>query len=57
MVLHTGEALERDGDYYGRTVNRAARLRSIAEAALAIVDRLGPTAMGDWARTILDRVE
>lgn len=31
MVLHTGEALERDGDYYGRTVNRAARLRSIAE--------------------------
>jgi len=26
MVLHTGEALERDGDYYGRTVNRAARL-------------------------------
>jgi DNA-binding SARP family transcriptional activator len=31
MVLHTGESLERDGDYYGRTVNRAARLRSIAE--------------------------
>ena len=33
MALHTGEALERDGDYYGRTVNRVARLRSIAGAA------------------------
>ncbi len=31
MALHTGETLERDGDYYGRTVNRAARLRSIAD--------------------------
>ncbi len=26
--VHTGEAVERDGDYYGRTVNRAARLRA-----------------------------
>lgn len=37
MVLHTGEALERDGDYYGRTVNRAARLRSIAEGDRPLV--------------------
>ena len=37
MVLHTGEALERDGDYYGRTVNRAARLRSIAEGDQPLV--------------------
>lgn len=29
-ALHTGEALERDGDYYGPTVNRAARLRESA---------------------------
>ncbi|MBW3536745.1 MAG: tetratricopeptide repeat protein [Actinobacteria bacterium] len=28
MGVHTGEADFRDGDYYGRTVNRAARLRS-----------------------------
>ena len=37
MVLHTGEALERDGDYYGRTVNRAARLRSVAEGDRPLV--------------------
>jgi predicted ATPase len=28
MGLHTGEAEERDGDYFGTTVNRAARLTS-----------------------------
>ena len=30
MALHTGEAFERDGDYFGPTVNRAARLRSLS---------------------------
>ncbi|OBK40625.1 regulator [Mycobacterium sp. 1245111.1] len=33
MALHTGEAELRDGDYFGRAVNRAARLRSLAEGA------------------------
>ncbi len=28
--LHTGEAIERDGDYFGSSVNRAARLMSLA---------------------------
>ena len=37
MVLHTGETLEREGDYYGRTVNRAARLRSIADGDRPLV--------------------
>src|SRR6201995_1646223 len=31
LALHTGEAELRDGDYFGRAVNRAARLRSLAE--------------------------
>ncbi|OKH85135.1 hypothetical protein EB75_00785 [Mycobacterium sp. ST-F2] len=31
VALHTGEVELRDGDYFGRAVNRAARLRSIAE--------------------------
>ncbi|WP_431190742.1 BTAD domain-containing putative transcriptional regulator [Mycobacterium senriense] len=31
MALHTGEVELRDGDYYGRAVNRVARLRSLAE--------------------------
>jgi predicted ATPase/DNA-binding SARP family transcriptional activator len=30
IALHTGEALERDGDYYGPAVNRVARLRELA---------------------------
>jgi predicted ATPase len=30
MGLHTGEASERDGDYFGPAVNRAARIMSIA---------------------------
>jgi predicted ATPase/DNA-binding SARP family transcriptional activator/class 3 adenylate cyclase len=30
MALHTGEAEQRDGDYFGLSVNRAARLRSLA---------------------------
>ncbi len=33
LAVHTGEAVERDGDYLGPVVNRAARLRSIAGEA------------------------
>ncbi len=30
FAVHAGEAVERDGDYFGPAVNRAARLRAIA---------------------------
>ena len=30
MGLHTGETAERDGDYFGATVNRVARIMSVA---------------------------
>ncbi len=30
MGIHTGEAELRDGDYYGQSLNRAARLMSVA---------------------------
>jgi predicted ATPase len=30
MAMHTGEAEERDGDYFGTAVNRAARLMAVA---------------------------
>jgi class 3 adenylate cyclase/tetratricopeptide (TPR) repeat protein len=30
VAVHTGEAHERDGDYFGPALNRAARLRSVA---------------------------
>jgi predicted ATPase/DNA-binding SARP family transcriptional activator len=48
-ALHTGEAELRDGDYYGPTVNRAARLRAVGyggqilcsqASAQLLVDRL-----------------
>jgi class 3 adenylate cyclase/DNA-binding CsgD family transcriptional regulator len=29
IALHSGEAIERDGDYFGPAVNRAARLRTL----------------------------
>jgi DNA-binding SARP family transcriptional activator/ketosteroid isomerase-like protein len=32
MALHTGEAFERGGDYFGPALNRAARLRALASA-------------------------
>lgn len=39
MAVHTGEALERDGDYYGRTVNRVARLRGTAGPGEVLLTR------------------
>ena len=36
-ALHTGEAADRDGDYYGRVVNRAARLRALAQPGQILV--------------------
>jgi len=39
MAVHTGEASERDGDYYGRPVNRVARLRAIAEGGQILVSK------------------
>ncbi len=36
VALHTGEAEFREGDYFGRAVNRAARLRSLAEGGQTV---------------------
>ncbi len=39
VALHTGEAQQRDGDYYGGTVNRAARIRGLAAGGEILVSR------------------
>jgi class 3 adenylate cyclase/tetratricopeptide (TPR) repeat protein len=39
IAVHTGAAIERDGDYFGRVVNRAARLRGIANAGQVLLSR------------------
>ena len=42
VALHTGEVEHRDGDYFGRAVNRAARLRSLGTGGTILLS--GPTA-------------
>jgi DNA-binding SARP family transcriptional activator/tetratricopeptide (TPR) repeat protein len=42
IAVHSGEAIERDGDYFGTTVNRAARLRAAADIGDILVS--APTA-------------
>ncbi len=37
IALHTGEAQARDGDYFGPTVNRCARLRSAAHGGQVVL--------------------
>lgn len=37
IALHTGECELRDGDYYGQTLNRAARIRSLADGGDILV--------------------
>jgi len=38
-ALHTGEAELRDGDYYGQTLNRAARLRALGQGGQILLSR------------------
>src|SRR5258708_12286495 len=37
MAIHTGQIELRDGDYYGPTVNRCARLRALAKGGQVLL--------------------
>jgi predicted ATPase/DNA-binding SARP family transcriptional activator/class 3 adenylate cyclase len=39
VALHTGEAHERGGDYFGPALNRAARLRSLARGGAILISQ------------------
>jgi DNA-binding SARP family transcriptional activator/class 3 adenylate cyclase len=39
MALHTGEAHEREGDYFGPALNRAGRLRALTRGGATVVSR------------------
>ena len=58
MGLHTGEADERDGDYFGPTLNRASRIMSVASGgrvvASAIVAELAGERIAGAGVTVTD---
>ncbi len=47
IAVHTGEFLEREADYYGPAVNRAARLRGIAHGGQIVVSRAAEQLLRD----------
>ena len=47
MGIHTGEAEERDGDYFGPTLNRAARLMSVAWGGQIVVSLVAARLLAD----------
>jgi predicted ATPase/class 3 adenylate cyclase len=49
MGLHTGEAEERDGNYFGSPLNRAARLMAAAHGGQVVVSDITAHLLGDSA--------
>jgi predicted ATPase len=54
MGIHSGPAEQRDGDYYGTTVNRAARLMSVAHGGQIVVSRATEELVQDRAVELVD---
>jgi predicted ATPase len=47
MALHTGQCEERDGDYFGPTVNRAARLEATAHGRQVVLSQATAVLISD----------
>ncbi len=47
FAIHTGEVAERDGDYYGTAVNRAARIRGLAVGGQVLVSEAVAVVVAD----------
>lgn len=52
LGIHTGEAIERDGDYLGGAVNRAARVMAAAHGGQTLVSDVTATIVGSDAGLI-----
>jgi class 3 adenylate cyclase len=57
MALHTGEAHLRDGDYYGSTLNRAARIRTLADGGQILCSRPTRDLIADSAPDQMQLIE
>ncbi|MDX1467942.1 MAG: adenylate/guanylate cyclase domain-containing protein [Acidimicrobiia bacterium] len=54
MALHTGEADERDGDYFGAALNRAARLLGAGNGGQILVSNVTKEVLADQDLQFLD---
>jgi class 3 adenylate cyclase len=57
FAVHTGESVERDGDFLGPAVNRAARLRAVAHGGEVLVSESTASLVADRLPTELRLLE